>query len=320
MIHIIAEPLTWRKRVCYSALIEASYSKLVRAYGAVMSLEDFTRLYMDGHAKTPKAMDDGFSVAKSQLGVEIWHAIQQHRAAESSTLEQELFALKQRQVTAERSLQSKVTKKAQSDLRIASNKIERVRQKLSDLSRTEHKDRDSRIFPGFYAPVIISEGGQRKIVPMRYQCRLAGKPASYDKRYPGTYNARRDSLEGFWAPAFGRSHGIMVVHTFYENVEGPDGKNQVIQFTPKTGEPMLVACLWSRWTDPEGLEPDLLSFAAITDEPEPEVAEAGHDRTIINIKPEHLDAWLNPDPSDLAALYRIFDDKRHPYYEHRLAA
>jgi len=40
----------------------------------------------------------------------------------------------------------------------------------------------------------------------------------------------------------------------------------------------------------------------------------------INIKPEHVDAWLNPDPSDLGALYRIFDDKRHPFYEHRLAA
>lgn len=67
-------------------------------------------------------------------------------------------------------------------------------------------------------------------------------------------------------------------------------------------------------------EPDLLSFAAITDDPEPEVAAAGHDRTIINIKPEHVDAWLNPDPADLAALYRIFDDKRHPFYEHQLAA
>ena len=32
---------------------------------------------------------------------------------------------------------------------------------------------------------------------------------------------------------------------------------------------------------------------------EPEVAAAGHGRTIINIniKPEHVDAWLNPDPT-----------------------
>jgi|GEM_PF-1639465 len=50
------------------------------------------------------------------------------------------------------------------------------------------------------------------------------------------------------------------------------------------------------------------------------VAAAGHDRTIINIKPEHIDAWLNPRPGELATLYAIFDDKQHPFYEHRIAA
>ncbi|MGE8452439.1 MAG: hypothetical protein ACN6OP_17825 [Pseudomonadales bacterium] len=50
------------------------------------------------------------------------------------------------------------------------------------------------------------------------------------------------------------------------------------------------------------------------------VAAAGHCRTIISIKPEHVDAWLNPDPADLAAPYPIFDDQRHLFYEHKLAA
>ena len=188
------------------------------------------------------------------------------------------------------------------------------------LRRREPLPRDSRIFPGMYAPVIVQVDGQRLIRPMRYQCRPAGKPASYDRQYPGTYNARRDNLEGFWRGQFGHTHGLMVASRFYENVEGPEGKNQVLEFVPRDGELMLIACLWSHWSDPKGKEPDLLSFAAITDEPEPEVAAAGHDRTIINIKPEHIDAWLNPDPGNLAALYGIFDDKRHPYYEHRKAA
>jgi len=52
----------------------------------------------------------------------------------------------------------------------------------------------------------------------------------------------------------------------------------------------------------------------------PEVAAAGYDRTTINIRPEQVDAWLNPNPADLGALYAIFDDKRHPFYEHQLAA
>ena len=167
---------------------------------------------------------------------------------------------------------------------------------------------------------MVSEGGKRVVYPMRYQCRPEGKPAFYDTKYPGTYNARRDNLEGFWKSQFGHTHGLMIVETFYENVEGEDGKNKVLQFTPRDGGPMYVACLWSRWSDPKGIEPDLLSFAAITDEPEPEVAAAGHDRTIINIKPEHIDAWLNPDPTNLVALYAIFDDKQHPFYEFQEAA
>jgi putative SOS response-associated peptidase YedK len=81
---------------------------------------------------------------------------------------------------------------------------------------------------------------------------------------------------------------------------------------------MLVACLWSRWTSPG--ESELLSFAAITDEPPPEVAAAGHDRCIIPIRPEHVDAWLSPDPKDLRAMYEILDDRDRPYYEHKLAA
>lgn len=96
-------------------------------------------------------------------------------------------------------------------------------------------------------------------------------------------------------------------------------ENVVLEFNPKPAHDMLIACLWSRWQGRDG-EPDLLSFAAITDEPPPEIAAAGHDRCIIAIKPENIDAWLNPDPAKLDALQAILEDKDRPYYEHRLAA
>lgn len=67
-------------------------------------------------------------------------------------------------------------------------------------------------------------------------------------------------------------------------------------------------------------EPDLLSFAAITDEPPEEIAAAGHDRCIIPIKPENVDAWLRPDRANLEASYAVLDDRERPYYEHKLAA
>ena len=311
--------------MCYSAQAWQDYRKFQREFGAQPGIEAFVRLFWNPSTKSspyraPKAMMDAFAdpgnddVRKVRDSIEAW------KSAQASAIEQELFAQKTRLVGAERALRSKVTKKAQNDQRIATDKIAKASLKLKDLRRSDSLPRDSRFFPGNYSTVMVSEGGKRIVYPMRYGCRPDGKPAFHDTRYPGTYNARRDSLEGYWKGLFGHSHGLIVVETFYENVEAEDGSNKMLQFTPSDGSPMYVACLWSRWTDPKGVEPELLSFAAITDAPEPEVAAAGHDRTIINIKPEHIDAWLNPDPGNLQALYAIFDDKQHPYYQFREAA
>lgn len=305
--------------MCYSAQIYAEFKRFKREFGAIMDIETYVATFWPGEKKQPRAKAPRAMIRElEEIGPpELRAALLAQDQADIAALEEELFALRRRVGDAQRALQVKVTKKAQEDVRIGTNKGKAARRRL-DILKGLASD-DDRVFPGMYAPVMVWENGQRVVKPMRYQCRPCGKPAFYDRKFPGTYNARRDNLEGFWAGQFGVSHGLMVATRFYENVEGPDGKNRVLEFTPRDGEPMLVACLWSRWTDPKGVEPDLLSFAAITDEPEPEVAEAGHDRTIINIKPEHIDAWLQPG-GDLTAMHAIFDDKRHPYYEHRIAA
>ncbi|HEL3179290.1 hypothetical protein ABW45_20170 [Stenotrophomonas maltophilia] len=309
--------------MCYSAQVFAGFRKFQRQTGSKMAIRDYVKLFWrdigkDPHAKRPK-VPRAMEIDLLQSGPdEVAELIRAWDADEMTDLSQELFKQKKRVADGQRKLLEKVTKKAQEDVRIGTYKMARIQARIDALKRTEPKPSDSRIFPGYFVPVMIIEDGQRVVKPMRYQCRPAGKPAFYDTKFPGTYNARRDNLEGFWKDLFGQQHALMVADVFYENVE-VDGKNQVLAFTPRDHEPMLIACLWSKWTDPKSEQPDLLSFAAITDEPEPEVAAAGHDRTIINIRPEHVDAWLNP-RRDLAALQAIFDDKRHPYYEHREAA
>ncbi|HEU4459988.1 MAG TPA: SOS response-associated peptidase family protein [Methylibium sp.] len=312
--------------MCYSAQIWSAWRKFERAFKSGISLHDFAELYgfrmADKRIKIPKAMDFAFADPQTDDERAIKALIDEFNRQQTTELEQALFVQRKRLADAERSLQTKLTKAATESRRIATDKIDWQLGKLADLKRTEPKDSDSRIFPGWYAPVLVMEEGQRVIKPMRYQCRLAGKPAFYDTKYPGTYNARRDNLGGFWKSLFGVSHGVMVVSRFFENVQRtePDGttKNLVLEFSPHDGREMLVACLWSRWTAPG--EPDLLSFAAITDEPPEEVAAAGHDRCIVPIKAEHIDAWLKLDPNDLATLYAILDDRERPYYEHRMAA
>jgi len=307
--------------VCYSAQVWQNYRKYVRAYGADIAFEDFVRLYFDRQAnariRIAKAMDAAFSDPQNEAERRIKTLIDEFDRQRATKLEQELFKQRKRLADAERALQVKTTKAAAENKRIASEKVEWCLGKLAEIRRAELVDEDSRIFPGWYAPVVIVEDGKRVVKPMRYQCRPAGKPEFYDTKYPGTYNARRDNLEGFWKGQFGHTHGITIARRFYENVDR-NGKNAILEFTPAGLDDMIVACLYSHWTGTDG--EDLWSFAAITDEPPAEVAAAGHDRCIIPIKPENIDGWLNPDPSNLAAQYAILDDRERPYYEHRLAA
>lgn len=310
--------------MCFSAQVEQRYRTYVRRFGADIDIAEFVRRYgmrlEDPRVKMPRGMDLAFLDDDTPSLEPVRDLIRQWEQAQATLLERELFAQRKRVVDAERALSTKVTKKAQEDVRIGTSKAETAQRKLGELKRTEPKARDSRIFPGVDALVLIVRDNTPTVLPMRYLCRPAGKPASYDTRYPGTYNARRDSLSGYWKGQFGHTHGLVIAHRFYENVEAEGGGNAVLEFTPDDDEPMLLACLWSHWTDPKGQLPDLYSFAAITDEPPPEVAAAGHDRCIIPIKAGNMDAWLRPDASRLDDSYAILDDRHRPYFEHRQAA
>lgn len=309
--------------MCYSAQIEADYKRFIREYGAIMSLDDFTRMvveYFDNpKMRVPKAMTAPFLESpETDEERKIAEVIRARMAADEIALLQELGKQTERLEKAQQALTVKATKKASEEVRIATNKIAQIKGKLEELRSTELTPRDSRIFPGWYAPVMVMENGRRVVKPMRYQCRPAGKPAFYDTEFPGTYNARRDNLRGFWKGQYGHTHGLVLVNAFYENVTGPEGTNIVLEFRPEPPQTLLVACLWSHWTKPG--EKDLLSFAIITDDPPPEISAAGHDRCPVPLKLENIDAWLNPDPRTLEAMDAILEDRMRPYYVNKLAS
>lgn len=322
--------------MCYSAQIETEFRKYQREFGAAMSLRDYVRCFWERRRdgtwrRIPKGVKAAFAHPGNAAKEEVAAIVAEGEAELAHVLEAELFKQKKRLADAERALATRVTKKAQNEARIARARMQAAQLALDDLRRKEPLDRDSRIYPGQYAPVMIVQEGKRVIVPMRYQCRLPGWNEAMERKYPGTYNARRDKLGKTWARLFGHRHGIMVVSAFYENVprhkverrelaSGEKPENLVLEFRPDPPHDMLVACLWNHHEGDARGEGELYSFAAITDEPPPEIAAAGHDRCIIPIKPENVDAWLNPDPGNLSALYAILDDRDRPYYEHRMAA
>jgi putative SOS response-associated peptidase YedK len=319
--------------MCYSAQVIQVVRKLHRQLGIRLDYEEAFRLFMrrldDPSVAISRGFEANFDNPATDQERQIKAAIDEHRSRTATKVEKDLFAQKTRLVNAERSLKEKETKKAREEVRIATTKIETLTTKLSDLRRSETSPDDNRIFPMVYAGVIIKQDGQNVLTPMRYFCRPAGKPAFYDKKFPGLYNARRDNLEKFWGEQFGHHHALMVVESFFENVQlhamehrelkaGEEAQNVVLQFTPEPAEPLLVACLWSHWTDPK--EPDVRGFAAITDEPPADVVAAGHDRCIVNLKPEHVEAWLAPEGRSTEELQAILSDRAIPVIQHAKAA
>lgn len=322
--------------MCFSAEAWSLYESYVAEYGAEVSIKAFWELYLDRDEKyrirrpvgelpkIPKGMDFNFIHPRTDQERQIKELIDRYNNGVVMDSEQEMFKQAKRVADAERKLAVKETKAALNDVRVGSNKVKQMKRWISEAKRITMEPEDSRIWPDWYLPVLTVENGKRIVRPMRYHCRPAGMDPSIDwtkdGRVSGTYNARRDNLKRFWRNQFGHTHGLIVASKFYENVDDGKGGSMVLEFTPRDGSLLHVACLVSYWTDPKGELPPLWSFAAVTDEPPEEVRAAGHDRCIINIKPEYVNKWLNPDPNNLDELFAIMDDKRHPYYEHRKAA
>jgi putative SOS response-associated peptidase YedK len=319
--------------MCYSARVRQDLNTLIRKFGARVDWEGFELLFRrrleDGSIKISRALEDNFIEPPNAVAQRTREHIEVFRSAQATAWERDLFKQKKRLADAQRSLLSKDTRKAREDQRIASNKIDNYVERLANLGRRESRPDDGRIFPMYFAPVVVNEGNHRIIRPMRYTCRLAGKPAFYDRKFPGTYNARRDNLEGFWSEAYGTNHAVMLVDSFFENVpthlferralgDGEPETNTVLHFQPNPPDAMIVACLWSHWSGQD--EPDLDSFAAITDEPPPEIAATGHQRCIICLQANSVAEWLAPGGLTRGRLEEILSARTPVIYEHRKAA
>src|SRR3979490_2426206 len=145
--------------MCYSAQVIQVVRKLHRELGIRLDYEEAFRLFMrrldDPSIAVSRGLEANFDNPSSDQERQIKAAIDEHRSRTATKIEKDLFSQKTRLVTAERSLKDKETKTARQDVRIATNKIQTLTTKLSDLRRTEPNSEDDRIFPMVYAGVII---------------------------------------------------------------------------------------------------------------------------------------------------------------------
>ncbi|MFW7380947.1 MAG: SOS response-associated peptidase family protein [Oligoflexus sp.] len=155
-----------------------------------------------------------------------------------------------------------------------------------------------RIYPYYFAPVVVMKDQNPTIIPMRYRLRPAGTEKEVPNQY-NLYNARLDGLMNrqIWKKLFGKKHGLLAFQGFFEWViDDKTKKKKVIYFHRNDKALITVPVLYDIWRAADESQ-GFASFAIITGEPPIEVERAGHDRCPIPLDRSDWDSWLCPQGS-----------------------
>ena len=225
--------------MCYSAQIQAAYMKYLRETGAEMDIDQFVEIFgarvSDSSIRIPRAVERWFDEPKNDGERKIKAFIDEYRAAEITKLEREVFAQKKRLADAERTLASKTDQgrgreqthrrqqdRAGADAARSAESHQTACRRGAHLSRCTTRPSSCRTATGASCASAAITAASR------------ASASSSTGKLPGLYNARRDSLGKYWQGLFGVSHAVMMVESFFENVDR-DGKNEVLHFVPQPG-------------------------------------------------------------------------------------
>ncbi len=175
---------------------------------------------------------------------------------------------------------------------------------------------DGRIYPGYFAPVIIIEDGERVIKPMRYRVRPAHSSEEIPSKY-NVFNARKDSLleRRTWKNIFLQNHGLFPFVRFFEWVE-KGGKKTLVSFSPKERSIMWAPMIYDEWHSANN-EIGFQSFAIITTDPPKEIEEVGHDRCPIFMEEKNIDLWLQAKQLDQDMAFGLLNQTEAVHYGHQ---
>lgn len=185
---------------------------------------------------------------------------------------------------------------------------------MSQRDPKQFKKLSPRVYVKYWAPILYMENGKRVIRPMRYRFR----PYWAEEDLPSKYSlntARMDTLtkSKIWGSAFTKHHGLLVFESFLEWATDPkDGKRKLLSFRPRDHKFMFSPVLFSRSQD------NFLSFALITDEPSPEIREAGYDRCPIFLNKERISDWLQTGDKTAQDFLDILQDRTPAFFDHKI--
>jgi putative SOS response-associated peptidase YedK len=283
--------------MCYSAMIEADLRELQRVFGVKIDWSSFDEAYairgQYSQAMIPSGLDSYIiQNAETPSQKRLAKMAKEHYQNEIEKFSKKLkkyeqdvkdFELKIKSGSKAKDLKEKLEKRKAT--------VEWHKEKIEYYEKIEEAGAP-RVFPNFYAPVIVKDGKENSIRLMRYHlCPKNGKELNAFQY--NLFNARRDKLleARTWKSIFGKQHAIFPFYRFYESVEGKNGESKIIYFQPKDEKIMWAASIYEEAKTEHGL---LRTFAAVTDDPPPEVSAAGHDRCPVYLSNDHFEKWLAP--------------------------
>lgn len=154
--------------------------------------------------------------------------------------------------------------------------------------------------------IQLNAAGERELVEMRWG--FAGKDDVNPAR-PRHMHARGETVDHLstFSDAFARRRGILMVHTFNEGEEMPNGKAKQWVVTPQDGQPIAIAVICEGWHN--GAEM-LQTFVQVTT-PANALISRITDRMPAILPRDTWAAWLGETDAPLAdikALLRAFED------------
>jgi len=154
--------------------------------------------------------------------------------------------------------------------------------------------------------IRVGDDGRREQVAMRWGFSKPENPAFK----PDHMHARAETIDTrpTFAEAFAERRGIIVVSSFNEGEEQPNGKTKQWVIQSKARKPIAIAVIWEEWVGDQGSEP---TFVMVTTPPNPLIARIT-DRMPAILRQEDWAVWLGETDAslkDVKALLKTFDDE-----------
>lgn len=152
----------------------------------------------------------------------------------------------------------------------------------------------------------IGEDGRRELALMRWGFSKPENPSFK----PDHMHARAETIDTrpTFAESFAERRGIVLVASFNEGEEKPNGRTKQWVISAKDRTPIAIAVIWEEWVGDAGSE---ATFVMATVPPNPLIA-AITDRMPAVLPQEDWAGWLGETDAslkDVKALLRTFDDE-----------